>query len=337
MVIRIQNDGYLKRYNNMTGDERASYESRVGEWIGRHAGMLAKRAEEEQAVFQNVLQCSASWNDSECRAFEEGVRLLTALAGKDETWLPDMIYVKSAKRVVRKLTACLEAVATEAGGNTDNEPATGKTGANAHPAAPKTQSVPSGSSPSPAGHQPSGTPDPVRPRHIDQYVHLLPEKVQKHASQYGPLMRELDEARKKLHLLMDDGSASDREAWAKKVVSIDKEIAAIKKELDAGWDDLVKQGRVEVDDLGNARVVPCESRQDTPAGETVELTPEQKGRRRDLRKWLTDTRRGNGSTREEHVAKWQENFREYLTLEPKDKALADQKIMAAMKHYGIEV
>ena len=35
--------------------------------------------------------------------------------------------------------------------------------------------------------------------------------------------------------------------------------------------------------------------------------------------------------------KWKENFKEYLTLEPKEKALADQKIIEAMKHYNISL
>lgn len=35
------------------------------------------------------------------------------------------------------------------------------------------------------------------------------------------------------------------------------------------------------------------------------------------------------------MTKWKENFKEYLTLEPKEKALADQKIIEAMKHYNI--
>jgi hypothetical protein len=54
-----------------------------------------------------------------------------------------------------------------------------------------------------------------------------------------------------------------------------------------------------------------------------------------LRKWLVDTRRGNGDTREEHVQKWAENFKEYLTLEG-TAAYDDDKIMAAMKHYEID-
>jgi hypothetical protein len=187
---------------------------------------------------------------------------------------------------------------------------------------------------------------PVRPKHIDQYVHLLPQKTQERASQVKGLLRDLDDAREKARLLMDMGDSPDKiELWARHVTRLDNAVKSIYRELDSEWDKLVKQGRVWVDDLGNAHVKPLP--QPLPKGEgedgateaagaaAQELTSEQKHRRRELRKFLTDTRRGNGDTREEHVNKWKENFKEYLTLEPKEKALADQKIIEAMKHYNI--
>ena len=101
----------------------------------------------------------------------------------------------------------------------------------------------------------------------------------------------------------------------------------------AEWEKLVKSGGIVVDDLGNVRVLPAGEAADT---EPAELTSEQRARRRDLRKWLVDTRRGNGAGREERVKQWYENFREYLTLEG-DAAFKDEKILEAIKHYGIDM
>lgn len=181
---------------------------------------------------------------------------------------------------------------------------------------------------------------PVRPKHIDQYVHLLPRKTQERAAMVKGLLTELDEAREKARLLMEAGEHPDKiELWARKATRLDSAVKGVYRELDSEWDKLVKQGRVVVDDLGNAYVRPTpgpsQAGGEDGATEAAVLTSEQKHRRRELRKWLTDTRRGNGDTREEHVTKWKENFKEYLTLEPKEKALADQKIVEAMKHYNI--
>ena len=342
MVNRIKNENYLKRYDNMTSDERALYEDRVGKWLLSYASVLAMKSDEEGASLQNVLQCSAVWNDNECRVFEEGICLLTALVGVD-TWLPDMVYIKSAKRVMKRMVQTLEAVVS--GGSAGSQADTPEYGLKK-----RAQESPSSVPKTPATRTAADTgnvkavsenPAPARPRHIDQYVHLLPKKTQDRAAQYGPLMRELDEAREKLRLLMNDDntSSSDREAWAKKVTSIDKTIASIRKELDSGWDNLVKEGRVVLDDLGNARVIERSpiTHQPSDINPQTSLTSEQKARRRELRKWLTDTRRGNGDKRKEHVKRWNENFKEYLTLEPKDKALKDQKILNAAAYYGIRL
>jgi hypothetical protein len=173
----------------------------------------------------------------------------------------------------------------------------------------------------------------VRPKHIDQYVHLLPKKTQEKAATVRGLLRDLDAARENARRLMDANEQGDKIAqWASAAQKIDKKVKGIYKELDAEWEKLVKEGRVVIDDLGNARVIP-----DTDASDTVtsELTSGQKARRRELRKWLVDTRRGNGNTRNEYVEKWKNNFKEYLTLEG-DKAFKDEKILEAMKHYGIK-
>ena len=70
----------------------------------------------------------------------------------------------------------------------------------------------------------------------------------------------------------------------------------------------------------------------------MELTSEQKKRRRELRKWLIDLRRGKeGKDREKRIEQWRVNWKEYLTLEPKEKALEDEKILEAAKHFGIDL
>lgn len=187
---------------------------------------------------------------------------------------------------------------------------------------------------------------PARPKHIDQYVHLLPKATQERASQYGELMRQLGEARDNMQLLMDDdhASAKSREQWAKQATKLDKKIRAIRDELDREWVKVAESGRVRLDAFGNAFLVPDgESSGTTADGEDgeqkpVELTSEQKKRRRELRKWLIDLRRGKeGKDRERRIEQWRVNWQEYLTLEPKEKALQDEKILEAAKHFGIDL
>ena len=378
MIRKIQNHEYLKRYDNMSAAECAQYAKRVGEWLETGEQALNAKTADFDASVQNVLQVSAGWNDQECQVFEEGVRLLSALMFITPTWLPDMLYIKSAKRSVRLMLETLRGVEKYGaagrpyGQTAEHTTYTVKVGDSARVNAgiakeALLQGAPfqGAANDSVAGGDNKGeskkedirgkmedsssispqTSDitPARPNHIDQYVHLLPQKTQERAAKYGPLMRELDETREKERLLMDDltASAKDREALAKRITAIDKEIRGIRKELDDEWEKLAKSGRVVVDDLGNARILPPQQGEEQqPAAETpqapVELTSEQKAKRRDLRKWLVDTRRGNGDTREEHVKKWKDNFKEYLTLEG-DAAYADEKVKAAAEHYGIDM
>jgi hypothetical protein len=206
--------------------------------------------------------------------------------------------------------------------------------------------------PSAISHQPSSGMVPARPKHIDQYVHLLPKATQERAGEYGELMRQLGEARDNMQLLMDDdhASAKSREQWAKQATRIDKKIRALREELDREWEKVAVSGRVAIDDLGMAHLVStsqCDAAQngdgtgaDGEGGERepVELTSEQKKRRRDLRKWLIDLRRGKeGKDREKRIEQWRVNWQEYLTLEPKEKALEDEKILEAAKHFGIDL
>ena len=210
--------------------------------------------------------------------------------------------------------------------------------------------------PSAICYQPSSAVVPARPKHIDQYVHLLPKETQERAAEYGELMRQLGEARDNMQLLMDDdhASAKSREQWAKQATKIDKKIRALKEELDREWEKVAESGRVVIDSLGMAHLVPTSqcnaalnsdgessgTAADGDDGEqkSVELTSEQKKRRRELRKWLIDLRRGKeGKDRERRIEQWRVNWQEYLTLEPKEKALVDEKILEAAKHFGIDL
>lgn len=187
---------------------------------------------------------------------------------------------------------------------------------------------------------------PARPKHIDQYVHLLPKATQERAAEYGELMRQLGEARDNMQLLMDDdhASAKSREQWAKQATRIDNKIRALREELDREWEKVAASGRVRTDAFGNAFLMPDGKPSGTVADgdggeqEPAELTSEQKKRRRDLRKWLIDLRRGKeGKDREKRIEQWRVNWKEYLTLEPMEKALKDEKILEAAKHFGIDL
>ena len=181
---------------------------------------------------------------------------------------------------------------------------------------------------------------PARPKHIDQYAYLLPKGTQERAGAVRGLLRELDEARENMRLLMEDANAKPdaRAAWAKRVAKIDGKLKGIYKELDAEWEKLVKSGRVTVDALGNAGLSPIHNDGNPETGAPAPLTSEQKARRRELRKWLIDLRRGKeGEARKKRIEQWKENWKEYLTLEPLEGALKDEKVVAAAKHFGISL
>ena len=350
MIRKIQGNEYLKRYDNMTAQEREEYEGRVGQWLSDNSHMLAQKGEVFEARMQNVLQVSGTWNDQECQAFEEGARLLSALVNQADTWLPDMLYVKSAKRAIKQMEGCLMSdggglMAENLGSNLGSNQGSNQ-GSQTSTLSPQTSDIRHQTSS--IEHQPSSI-IPARPKHIDQYVHLLPQKTQEHAALVQGLYRDLEDARQKMQLLMDDkrASAADREAWAKKATKCDNTLRKIFDELDSEWEKLVKSGRVVVDDLGNARVMDDgRGKMDDGRGkmednssiihQPSDITSEQRARRRELRKWLTDTRRGNGAGRDERVKQWKVNFKEYLTLEG-DKAFEDEKILEAAKHYEIDL
>ena len=337
MIKKITSEEYLRRIDNMTFAEKDDYLRRVGEWIRSQARLIERKAYDQTAMFQNVLQISAAWNDDECRVWEEGARLLTALMQVSDTWLPDKLYTMAAKRTILQMIACLKTARKFAG-----QPGEERQG-QPKQQPPHSVSVPvSGDMPQPVlppmKHEPIThvTPMIVRPRHIDQYAHLLPEKTQEKAAQYGPLMRELDSAREKLRLLADDkhSSAKDREAWAKKIVAIDKQVKAIRTELDREWDNLVKKGGVVMDDLGNVRVMEPHSVPGTVCGMTEE-EKEMKDHQRKaalLRKWLIDKR--NAKT-EKQKEKWLKKYREMVELGGEDTVT--DKVRDAAKYYEVDL
>lgn len=210
---------------------------------------------------------------------------------------------------------------------------------------------------------------PARPKHIDQYVHLLPEKTQEKAKQYGPLKREIEAARENMRLLMNDphSSAADREKWAKLAARNDEKIAKINAELDREWEKVAATGRVVVDDLGMAHLLPAEGEaepavtqqktqpeaekqgQDAESQEPLALNPEpekrkpgrpkkqpemsdeEKAKRREyLKKWLRDTRTNPSDERRKQ---WTKNCKELLAL---GGEMTDS-IRKAGEYYGVEL
>lgn len=341
MIQKIQSSEYLKRMDNMNAAERDEYLNRVGEWLQKQAPLLLRLMNTETAAFQNVIQVSTMWNDAACKAWTDGAQLLTALVHTGDTWLPDMLYTKAAKRCIRQMVKILAEVKSEELREKNEE-----SSAQASPRVVITTSRNNGTTePRNSGKETKQDlkpetsnlkPDvPVRPKHIDQYVHLLPESTQKKAATVQGLLRDMDVARENMRLLMNDPSAKSdsRAQWAKTVTKLDTKIKAIYKELDAEWDKLVQSGRVVVDDLGNARVA------NTAATEIKEqkssLSKEQRERVRTLRSFLKDTRRGNGKTREEHVKKWKEFYKEMVSIAGADSVT--DKVKESAEHYGIDI
>ena len=379
MIKKITTGEYLKPYGTMTAQEREAYRKRVGEWLRTAGERLLALTDRPMAKAQNLMMMSGRWEKKDCEAAHEGAVLLTALMAVTETWLPSQLWVKSAWRGVRQIVSVLSEVGSEAGavgkGHAESAEIRRKADAVKAPVAkpkaitpdkqdnkpsktqkkeenisaisaisagqktkPKDTQPAAVSTPLPTG-KPQGTLIPARPKHIDQYAYLLPKGTQERAGAVRGLLRELDEAREKMRLLMEDVNAKPdaRAAWARKATRIDATLKGIYKELDAEWEKLVKSGRITVDALGNASVGPSPQNgeaQDTPAG----LTSEQKARRRELRKWLIDLRRGKeGDAREKRIEQWKTNWKEYLTLEPLELALKDEKVVVAAAHFGVEI
>jgi cell division septum initiation protein DivIVA len=364
MITKISSNEYLRRVDNMSVAERESYLSRVGEWMEKQAPLLLARANDSVARFQNAIQCSAMWNDDECRAWEDGARLLTAMAGKTDTWLPEMLYVKAAKRSIGQMVNTL---------NIEHGTLNIKAGAQAKPLSENSERMQAAKTKEAGYDAPfrgvgQGNNDgegkkedvrgkmddgilnpepltvnqgmvPVRPKHIDQYVHLLPEKTQQKAATVQGLLRDLDKARENARLLMNDPKAkSDSIAqWAKTATALDAKVKAVYKELDAEWEKLVSSGRVTLDAFGNATVVEMTNEKgemrndaDDDSKSTRQAKPEAAKRIEYLKKWLRDTRT---KASDERKKQWTKNCKELLKL---GGELTDS-IRKAGEHYGVDV
>ena len=373
MIRRIKTTEYLKQYGAMSDGERQEYQRRVGEWLAQDGARLYELTDRPMAKAQNMVLMSARWTKEDCQAFQDGALLLSALAGQADTWLPTQLYAKSAFRAVRQMVALLggvaggDAIATQKTKKKQTPPLAppldGRGAADAQRGAAMQGAIPAGK---PQGTLPAKVTTPlprregqgggsalVRPRHIDQYVHLLPEATQKRAAGYGELMREFDEAREKLRIVMDDPHASDKErqGWATRVRNLDGQIGAIRRELDAEWEKVAASGRVVMDDLGMAHLIsptpdpsPKERGVDTTDGEP-EAMPEAKANEKAdnerkaalLRKWLIDTRYGNkdADSRAKYQQKWREKYREMVRLGGIESVT--EKVKTAAEHYGIDI
>lgn len=345
MIIKISTSDYLKRYDNMNAGEQQLFETNVNEWLRNVRAKLLARSEEQAAELQNVIQVSFGWNDDDCAAFQDGARLLSAFAGQSDTWLPDMLYTKTARRSIKRMITLLT------NGIRKDTPI--------RPLSATTEHVPEHSSSktlnSPFGQKQrslqkelistNSNATPVRPKHIDQYIHLLPAKTQEKAAQVRGLLQDLDAARENARLLMDAGECGDKIAqWAKTATTLDAKIKSIYKELDDEWEKLVQSGRVGLDAFGNAYVKPAKTIPEgegggTPDNKATEHTTLAADKADDnqrkaalLRKWLIDTRNAKSKKQTE---KWTAKYREMVSLGGIE-AITD-KVREAAKHYEIDI
>lgn len=326
----------------MTAEERADYMNRVRAWNDAHSERLMKLSEQNEYLLQNVQMVSIAWNDADCQAWNEGVLLLSALAPSCDTWLPDAIYTKSAKRCIQRMIALLTEVLTTDGQQASGDSQDGSVDDNIVESEDGKKEIPT------VVTVDTGAGVPVRPKHIDQYVHLLPQKTQERAAQVRELLRDMDTAREKLRLLTEtpNSSATDRESWAKKVKTIDDKVRSIYSELDSEWEKLVKTGVVTVDDFGNVHINLSAANGEDTTNTIVEQPQtdqdveqpqtdqdaEQQEKVAKLRRWLIDTRK-QGNIR--HDEKWVENYQEMIKLGGSETVT--DKVKEAAKHYGIDL
>lgn len=374
MIKKLLNSEYLTGIERMTEKEKTAYLNRVGEWLRSDGARLLELTDRPMAKSQNIMLLSARWSKEDSGAVHEGVRLMSALVDVADTWLPSVLWTKSGWRVIRQIVNILSDTKE---GRRENMPVSEIQTANGvkKPGADddRKYTEPKGQPKPPAGKETvavapvtntqekvsvqSGI--PVRPRHIDQYAHLLPKKTQERAAQYGPLMREMDEARENLRLLMNDpeANAASRESWAKKVTKIDDTLRSIHHELDVEWEHLVEKGKVVVDDLGQAHIVDVE-KESTPEPEDVTQEPKKAGRKpmteeekaakaaeREekkkqekihqaalIRKWLIDTHNANTDEQKE---KWMQKYHEMVAIGGEQSVA--KKVLEAAAYYGINL
>lgn len=333
MIYRIAPNEWLKKTSNMTTAEKQDLSKRIGAWLGREAKVLLPKADEPSARMMSVEQVCGGWTTDAQNAFNEGVRLLTPFVGVADTWLPTMIYVKAAKRSIYRminiLTYCLPRLGVTPKPVPDAEPA--PQSCNRKDAEPQSHTT--------AQLQPVSMDLNIavpRPKHIDQYIHLLSKETQKRAAEYGQLTKDLGTARSNMRLLLDDSkaTATERERWAKTAVALDQKIGDLRKELDTEWSKLTAQKRVSVDVFGVAHILDDKEKElelghkvsakKNRKGEQLSKTSKKKSgpnkqpteeeraaRIKYLQKWLRDPR---PAATPEHKKKWQDNAMELIKL-----------------------
>jgi hypothetical protein len=329
MIYRIASNEWLKRVENMTNVEKGALAKRIEDWLKFKANLLLPKAEEIPARMMSVEQICAGWTSDAQDAFNEGVRLMTPFDGRTDTWLPVMIYTKAAKRCIHRIVNILVQQLPKLGTATTPMPndATTSNPQNHKTAEPhnrKTEQLEA------VGLEHSSV--VPRPKHIDQYIHLLPEETQTRAANYGQLMKELGTARTNMRLLLEDSksTATAREQWAKIAVALDKNIGDLRKELDAEWNKLTASNRISVDMFGVAHILednrpkhitsiktnnkngglPQKSKKESAPRK--QYTEEEKNAHiKYLQKWLRDPR---PAATPEHKNLWQENAKELIEL-----------------------
>ena len=308
------------------------------------------------AKSQNIVRLSSRWSAEDCKALHEGVVLLSALTGQADTWLPSQLYIVAATRAIKKTVEVLKQFTVgskvqkiQGSKNTKSNPNNQNSQSNPNNQTTPKPQISKGSKENvlPSLQGGAGGRLPVRPKHIDQYVHLLPQATQERASHYRELMRQMDEARENLRLLTNDpkASAQSREQWAKTITRLDKQIGNINRELDREWDKVVAEGRVVVDDLGNARVIGDSSQSTVLRAElsgeqssehNSQLQPQipkdDKKKAANIRKWLIDRRHAKT---EEQQKKWREKYDEMVSLGGKESVT--DKVREAAEYYGVEL
>ena len=386
MIQKISSNEYLKRVDKMTAAEKRSLIDKVGQWLRSAGRMLKARAADPMARLQNVMQLSGGWNDAECQAWTEGVKLLTAFVAVRDTWLPEMIYNKAAKRAIKRIHDVLsgamadkdiisgpvprstvnkgaaskakEQYAVDKSAIKQEQNGAGSGSAEREQARQKTNgSVTQKAEEKPIVPMKNSMPEVVRPKHIDQYVHLMPKKTQEKAATVRGLLRDLDTARENMRKLMESGEQSDKTAqWARTATKIDEKVKKIYQELDAEWEKLVKTGVVSIDAFGNAVVktpptvekTDPEKEPEKKKGGRPPMTDEAKAAKKAekeekkkadnarkaalIRKWLIDTRNANT---DEQKKKWSAKYKEMVKLAGMDSVT--EKVLEAAKYYDINI
>lgn len=420
MIHKLTGNEYLKRVGSMDAAEKQRLAKRIGEWLGKAAPMLLPKASEPFARMQSVMQLGGEWDTDAQTAFNDGARMLTAFMGVTDTWLPDMLYTKSAKRAILLMHDILQSNVgklmevpksvelpepqkaearksqksrspevqsnAHAGDGVGEKPVA----PNANGVAPKRKKVApkrkdiaaDGNLSSPNGKaattepapQAAAVKEPVkptavnnelktldpkafvpRPKHISQYIYLLPKDTQERASHYADLMQDLGTARTNMRLLMDDDKSTDTERarWAKMAVRLDERIAALRRELDDEWNKVVATGRVVVDALGMAHLLDEDGKVADPKPVVTLLASDKKGTSRShhkkkydpgkgmtdeerakrisyLQKWLRDPRPENTP---DHKKQWELFAKELVAL----GGNVTKSIVRTGEHYGAKV